>query len=216
MITTVQHRFTSQPRPRTITETIVIHHTASHDVSAAEINRWHQNNNPPWLGIGYHFVIRQNGNIETGRPHDTIGAHAGANVNTRSIGIAVTGNFSQPSQQPAQAQMDSLVWLIQHLRGIYGQHVTVTRHSDHLATQCPGLNFPWNVLNKMLSQKTVETVGEVRFQTVNEAPKFARLTLQKLIDKGFLQGSGEGQGLDLSFDMIRIFVVHDRAGMYDR
>ena len=56
-------------------------------------------------------------------------------------------------------------------------------------------------------------VEEVRYNTVEECPSWARETVQKLIDKGYL--GGNGQGLDLSHDMVRVLVIHDRAGDFD-
>ena len=44
-------------------------------------------------------------------------------------------------------------------------------------------------------------------------PEWARPTIQKLVEKGFLVG-GES-GLNLTEEMLRIFVVNDRAGLYD-
>ena len=54
--------------------------------------------------------------------------------------------------------------------------------------------------------------NEVRYNTVQECPEWARKTIQKLVDKGLL--SGDGKGLDLSHDMVRMFVINDRAGVY--
>lgn len=51
-----------------------------------------------------------------------------------------------------------------------------------------------------------------RYNTVQECPEWARKTIQKLVDKGFL--SGDGKGLDLSHDMVRMLVINDRAGVY--
>ena len=53
---------------------------------------------------------------------------------------------------------------------------------------------------------------EVRYNTVKECPEWARRTIQKLVDKGYLNGNGEG--LNLSEDMVRMFVINDRAGVY--
>ena len=55
-------------------------------------------------------------------------------------------------------------------------------------------------------------VEEVRYNTVEECPSWARETIQKLIDKGYL--GGNGQGLDLSHDMVRVLVILDRAGAF--
>ena len=56
-------------------------------------------------------------------------------------------------------------------------------------------------------------VDEVRYNTVEECPDWARETIQKLIDKGYL--GGNGQSLDLSHDMVRTLVILDRAGNFD-
>lgn len=45
-------------------------------------------------------------------------------------------------------------------------------------------------------------------------PDWAKPTIQKLMDKGFLVGDDEGR-LGLTMDAIRIFVANDRAGIYD-
>lgn len=55
-----------------------------------------------------------------------------------------------------------------------------------------------------------EEVEEVRYNTVAECPDWSRETVQKLVDKGYL--GGNGQGLDLSLDMVRLLVILDRAG----
>lgn len=53
-----------------------------------------------------------------------------------------------------------------------------------------------------------------RYNTIQECPEWARTTIQKLVDKNILSGTGEG--LDLSHDMVRLLVIHDRAGVFDR
>lgn len=52
-----------------------------------------------------------------------------------------------------------------------------------------------------------------RFNTIEEMPTWAKDTIVKMCEKGFLNGTGAG--LDLSLDMIRIYVTNDRAGLYD-
>lgn len=54
---------------------------------------------------------------------------------------------------------------------------------------------------------------EMRYQNIEEIPKYAKETIQKLIDKKILKGNENG--LDLSEDMIRILVINDRAGIYE-
>ena len=67
---------------------IVIHCSAvtpNQKSSAAQIDTWHRDRG--WkFGIGYHYVIRRNGEIEPGRPEWMVGAHC-VNHNSHSIGV---------------------------------------------------------------------------------------------------------------------------------
>ena len=56
-------------------------------------------------------------------------------------------------------------------------------------------------------------VEKVRYNTVEECPSWAQKTIQKLVNKEYLNGTGEG--LDLSYDMVRTLVILDRAGNFD-
>ena len=60
--------------------------------------------------------------------------------------------------------------------------------------------------------KGEEIEGMKRYNTIEELPNWAKPTVEKLVKKGFLQG--DGNGLDLSHDMVRMLVIHDRAGVY--
>ena len=55
-------------------------------------------------------------------------------------------------------------------------------------------------------------VEEVRYNTVEECPSWAQETIRKLVNKEYLNGTGEG--LDLSADMVRLLVILDRAGAF--
>lgn len=46
-----------------------------------------------------------------------------------------------------------------------------------------------------------------------EVPEWARPTVQKLLDKGYLKGNEKGE-LELTYSMLKMFVVNDRAGLY--
>lgn len=148
-------KFTGTPKRRSATNRYILHHSASPDVSAANIHGWHlarKDNGVPWLGIGYHFVIRQDGTIERGRPENSIGAHAGAGANGDSIGICFTGNFEEG--KPTEAQLNAFIWLEKLLRPKYGK-INIQGHSDVMATACPGKNFPWDDLRKRLEGTNV-------------------------------------------------------------
>lgn len=158
-------RFNGSLTRRKSTKRVILHHSASPDVSASTIHGWHLGQK--WAGIGYHFVIRAGGAIERGRPEDTIGAHSGPAGNGDSIGIVLTGNFEY--DKPTEAQLDSLVWLItQYLEPKYGK-LQVIGHKDVMATACPGRNFPWDELRKRLEEDdemAVETKIKVNGQVL--------------------------------------------------
>ena len=52
-----------------------------------------------------------------------------------------------------------------------------------------------------------------KYDTIQEVPEWGRPTVQKLMDKNILQG--EGDGLGLTYDLLRVLVINDRAGLYD-
>jgi N-acetyl-anhydromuramyl-L-alanine amidase AmpD len=145
---------------RSETSLIVLHHSASADVAAAEIHGWHRARG--WAGIGYHFVIRKDGSIERGRPQEMIGAHAGAGINGHSIGICLCGNFMQ--QLPSDAQLVSLVELVVWLRRYYwaaaGDELEVKLHREVDATECPGSRFPVQQFAGLLQLAMAEEGGK--------------------------------------------------------
>ena len=58
------------------------------------------------------------------------------------------------------------------------------------------------------------TVKAIIYDYIDDnMPDWARPTIQKLVDKGFLKGDEEGK-LGLTEDLIRMFIVNDRAGVY--
>lgn len=54
----------------------------------------------------------------------------------------------------------------------------------------------------------------LRYETVESCPEWAQATIRKLVDKGFL--IGDGNGLELSHDMVRMLVILDRALVFER
>lgn len=64
-------------------------------------------------------------------------------------------------------------------------------------------------------------VTDIRYNRISEMPDWAKPTIEKLIKKKLLTGSGtvkDEKGLpadlDLSMDMMRMFVINDRAKLY--
>ena len=98
---------------------LVIHCSAvrpNQTSSAAQIDSWHRERGYH-LGIGYHYVIRRNGDIETGRPEWMIGAHC-LNHNKYSIGVCYEGGYNargQPADTRTAEQKAAMRRLLEEL-----------------------------------------------------------------------------------------------------
>ena len=129
---------------RTQTDSIVIHHSGTEnrkDLSVSEIHKYHRNLG--WAGIGYHFVIRQDGTIERGRYIDTVGAHCYEH-NGNTVGICLSGNFNydQPTKKQLNSAKKLTAWLCQKYHLDPHSDSTLLGHRDLiLGTNCPGMNL---------------------------------------------------------------------------
>lgn len=166
----VKLEFNGNLRVRRSTRRIIIHHSASPDVSAETIHSWHLGRG--WAGIGYHYVIRSDGKIERGRPENTLGAHAGKEGNPDSIGICLLGNFSETV--PTEQQLQSLIWLIRDIKSRYG-NLAIQGHREIMQTACPGDNFPWDEVNRMLKGEEKQ-VEQWKLDIINESLKTGLIT----------------------------------------
>lgn len=63
---------------------------------------------------------------------------------------------------------------------------------------------------KTWSEEEVEKV----YNWTVEVPEWARPTVQKLLDKGYLVGNDKGE-LELTYSMLKMLVINDRAGLYN-
>lgn len=94
------------------------------------------------------------------------------------------------------------------------------QNSEELTmTQYEELKTMINNLSKSLD-KTADRVTKLEnpiiFDYVDKnMPEYAKPTIQKLLDKGFLKGDTSGN-LNLTNDMLRMLVVLDRSGTFDR
>lgn len=205
-ITNITHTFRSTPSKRRLTNEIVIHHQAGNEMNARQIHEMHRmrktDSGSYWIGIAYHFVVLRSGEIQTGRPIDTVGAHAGATANGRSIGIMLTGDLDR--YQPTQAQVDSLVWLIQnHLFPIYGK-IAVSGHKQHMSTSCPGRFFPMDKVQSLIQSTGSRLVINGRTVNVPVENRNGRILFQVAGENGMVwvqaRGLTDALGGSISWD----------------
>lgn len=118
------------------------------DIGVAEIEEWHKKRaeKEPWSFykdptgavkyIGYHFVVKRNGTVETGRPINEVGCHA-KGVNKSSIGICWVGKSKMTDKQK-----ESLITLVAVLCISHGlETIDVYGHNQFSTHKtCPNFN----------------------------------------------------------------------------
>ena len=120
---------------------IVIHCSAvepDQTSSVAQIDTWHRDRGFKF-GVGYHYVIRRDGSIETGRPEWMVGAHC-LNHNKYSIGVCYGGGLDargQPADTRTAAQKATLRQLLTDLHRRYPRAVIVGHHDLNPQKACP-------------------------------------------------------------------------------
>lgn len=132
-----------QFKPRAITKYIVVHCAATKptmDIGLREIRQWHRERG--WLDIGYHYVIRRDGTVETGRPQEVIGAHVEGH-NYESLGICMAGGIDakgKPENNFTPAQFESLRTLLDKLKVDYPSAKIVGHRDLDPKKACPSFD----------------------------------------------------------------------------
>ena len=119
---------------------IIIHCSATRegkDFRAADIDRWHRQQS--FKSIGYHFVVRLNGEVERGRPIAEVGAHCKGH-NATSIGVCYIGGLAADGKMPKDTrtveQRKAMRNLVRTLKHVFPGAV-VRSHRDFAAKACP-------------------------------------------------------------------------------
>lgn len=130
-------------RPEDV-EYLAVHCAAtkpSQDIGVKDIDRWHRNQG--YLKVGYHFVIRRNGQLEQGRPLSERGAHV-EGFNHCSVGICLVGGVDEagkPANNFTPEQLTTLHALLTQLTKAYPQ-AEVVGHRDfpNVKKACPSFD----------------------------------------------------------------------------
>lgn len=125
---------------------IVVHCSATPpdmDIGVSEIDVWHRAPPNNWDSIGYHYVIRRDGTVETGRPDYKVGAHA-AGHNQDSIGVCLIGGVNEDNKPDANytmVQYGSLFALLKSLASRFeGAEILGHRDLPGVRKACPSFD----------------------------------------------------------------------------
>lgn len=123
---------------------VTIHCSATpegREFDAADIDRMHKARG--WSGIGYHYVVLLNGEVERGRPENKKGAHVGGH-NTGNIGVVYIGGVKTDGKTAKDTrtpeQKTALRQIVSELKEKY-PGVAVKGHRDWGANKaCPSFD----------------------------------------------------------------------------
>ena len=107
----------------------------------SEIDRWHRQRGYRY-GCGYHYVVRRNGSVETGRPLERLGAHC-LKHNAHSIGVCYEGGLDmagKPADTRTEAQKRALRTLLEELHAQFPNAMIVGHNVFNTMKACPCFN----------------------------------------------------------------------------
>lgn len=121
---------------------IAIHHSATETGGALSFAQYHITKNN-WPGIGYHYVILQDGTVQWCYDLNVITYHVG-DSNSHAIGICLVGNFIY-GKMPTKPQMQALIELCNYLREHLGMEVNEFKAHQEFPgyswKNCPGFDI---------------------------------------------------------------------------
>jgi N-acetylmuramoyl-L-alanine amidase CwlA len=135
-------------------------------------------------------------------------------TNSNSIGVEICINVDGDRQKA----ITNTVTLVKELmRELDIPVERVVRHYDASRKNCPNSMsgndwFEWQCFKNSLLIEEEPIMHDI-YNTIDDVPDFAKATIQKLCDKGFLKG--DDSGLNLSYDMLRMLVIMDRTEVFD-
>ena len=136
---------------RNRTDYIVIHCAAtkaSMDIGLTEIRKWHVQDNG-WRDVGYHYIIRRNGEVELGRSIRDTGAHA-AGYNHKSVSVCMVGGMAEDNSAEnnfTPHQWVALIIEIKKLSEMYPD-AKIIGHNEISEKECPSFDVQkWKAEN---------------------------------------------------------------------
>lgn len=219
---------------------IVLHFTANNGDTAKNNADYFANNAN--LRASAHYFVDPNEIYQSVKDTDTAwhcGRERGGSYfndcrNANSIGIEMCSVIRNGVYVIPDETVRNAAELVRYL--MERHHVPVSRicrHYDVTHKECPEpwVRNPnrWENFKKMLTEKEVEDMTEQQtraiaqqeikkanakvYDRVQDCPEWAKDTVQRLVNKGFLQGDENGK-LGLTEELMRVLVINDRAHLY--
>lgn len=218
---------------------IVIHYTGNDGDTDTSNGNYFANNN---TGTSAHYFVDEDSCTQA-VPDNHIAYHCESKGmkfkcgcrNANSIGVEMCSDVVNGEYVITERTKANALILTKWLMAKYNVPASnVIRHYDVCGKLCPE---PWvrdvtewqDFKNKLEEEDMTE--AEVKkiatkvandmiydykdkvYNKVEEVPEWGRATVKKLIKKGVL--NGDEKGLNLSYTMLRMLIINDRAGLYD-
>lgn len=178
-----------------------------------------------------HYIVDDTEIIEIIPPDQKSYGTSDREHNERGIQIEMC--HPDASGKVSETTLTNVVWLCRELMKRY-EITEIIRHYDVTGKRCPlwyvehpeewealkgriveGGDEMTEELEKRLAAIEAVTVNRMIYNYVDEnMPEWARGTVQKLMNRGYLRGTDEGLGLDDT--MLRVLVMLDRAGAFEK
>lgn len=216
---------------------VVVHNTAN-DASARDEIAYMLNNSDY---TSYHYAVDDREAVQA-IPENRTAWHAGDGMGDGNMhGIGVEICYSRSGGERFLQAEENAAELIAGILKRYGWDLShVTKHRDYSGKYCPHrtLDMGWERFLKKVEEKmeglTVTQYEELkgmlqgldkRLATLEgkmiynyidkNMPDWARPTIQKMVDKKLLVGDEQGR-LGLTDEMLRTYVIMDRAGVFGK
>lgn len=216
---------------------IAVHYIGNANTSAQANRNYFESLKDKHIYASSHYIIGLNGEIIQCIPENEI-SYCTNQANSYSISIEcchpkADGKFNDQT-------LNSLINLCVDLCKKYNLNplTDIIRHYDVTGKHCPLYwvkhpkdfeQFKYTV-NKILEgdeltmtqyqelkkeisdlQETIKKITPKVYNTIEEVPEWARPTINKFIDSGYIKGTESG--LNISYDFLRTLVILDRIGI---
>ena len=214
---------------------IMLHSVGCAQPSAAVFARSFNQYQPGGASVCVHAFVQADGTVYQTMPWETIAWHCGGSANSTHIGVEMTEPSAGMTYAEAAEQIagtyHTAVELFAALCKQYGldpaqdgviighaeghRRGVASNHADpELLWRTYDMGYTMNgfrrdVAEAMKNGAREEALDMPRYDSVAEMPQWARAGVQRLIDRGALQGNTDGK-LDVSEDMIRTMIVCQR------